>query len=450
MFLRSFFISVILLAAFLWFSMLNPQQVEIRFPNDKVYLTTVAVLTVLSILVGSLIVFCANLVGLGKAKISGWRRGRRDRTAREVAENVRQGANAILSGDFKRGRLLLDKALEKDPFNINTYTALADLALDEGNQADALKYLLKARELDERNREILFKLAAVYEAKNDLKGAVDVYAGVLEEDESNRRALSLLRDLHIRQGRWKDALESQQRLVKLLQGERLARETERLLYLRYEFAKLGMSLGDAEKAKQELQEIIKEKPDFTPAYVTLGETLKAEGKPEEAAELWEGTFNELGNAIFLIKLEDLFFAQEDPSHINMLINFYKRRVLDNPRDLIIRLFFGKLCLRLEMVEEAMEHFRVILDSGVEFQGLHILLAEAYRRRGRNAEAVEEFRTALGIGRTYRVPFVCKGCGHEEIHWFSICPSCGVWDSFRISAREALEAAKPVESYVLEG
>ncbi len=451
MFLRSFFISVVLMSAYIYFSILNSQTVEIRFPGNKTYVTTVAFLTIASILVGAVIVFFANLIALGKAKISSWRKGRRDRVAREVEDNVRYGVEALLSGDLKRARLLLEKALERDPFNISTYTALADLAREEANQADALKYLLKARELDEKNLEILFKLAAVYEAKNDPKGALEIYNSILDLDDTNRRAIAGLRELYIKQGRWKDAYEVQKNLVKLVQGERQARENDLLLSLRYEFAKLTVSLGDAEKARVELRDIIKEKSNFTPAYVTLGEALMAGGKLSEAADLWEEGFKELRNPIFLIKLEDLFFSQDDPSHIATLMNFYKKWILDNPRDLVIRLFYGKLCLRLEMADDALKHFSLIADSGVDFYSLNILLAEAYRRKGRLTQAIDEYRKALGIGRTHRIPFACKICGHDQVDWSSFCPACNSWDAFVMNICEDLDAAaKPVENFVLLG
>lgn len=451
MFLVSFIISLVLFALFLYFNLLNPKPVDVTMPNGTVYVTSLAVLVALSVVAGSVIAIIANLIGLGKAKIIGWNKGRRDRVAREVAEHVRHGVDAVMCGDFKKARQLLEKALERDPFNITTYMALADLAREEGNPADAMKYLLKARELDEKNVEILFKLAAVYEAKSDYKGAIGIYESILEIDECNRRALAATRDLHIKQNRWKDAYEVQKNLIKLYHGEKQANESDMLLWLRYEFAKLTASVGGAEKAKGELRDVIKEKPDFIPAYVTLGEALIAEGKSAEAVDLWKTAFKDLRNAIFLIRLEDLYFSQEDPSQIADLMNFYKKSLLDNPRDLIIRLFYGKLCLRLEMADEALDNLKVIAESGADFYSLHILLAEAYRRKGRLNQSVDSYRKALGIGRTHRVPFVCKSCDHEQVEWASFCPSCKSWGSFILNACEELDAAaKPVENFVLLG
>lgn len=451
MFLLSFLISLALFALFMTFYVVNPKPIDVTLPNGSVYVTSVAVLVALSVIAGAIITMIANLIGLGKAKIIGWKRGRRDRVTREVTENVRHGLDALLCGDLKRARQLLEKAMERDPFSTVTYMALADLAKEEENLADALKYLLKARELDEKNIEILLKLAAVYEAKNDVKGALDIYAGILDLDDDNRRALAAMRDLFIKQGRWKDAYDVQKNLVKLYHGEKAIIENDMLLWLKYEFAKLTASVGGTEKAKGELRDIIKEKPDFIPAHVTLGESLMAEGKFSDAADLWKTGFRDHRNAIFLIRLEDLYFSQDDPSQIANLMTFYKKSLLDNPRDLIIRLFYGKLCLRLEMADEALDHLKIIADSGADFHSLHILLAEAFRRKGRMNQAVDSYRKALGIGRTHRIPFVCRACNHEQVEWGSFCPSCNSWGSFILNVCEELDAAaKPVENFVLLG
>ena len=262
--------------------------------------------------------------------------------------------------------------------------------------------------------------------------------------------MACLRELYRRQGAWRDALEIQRTYQKLLPAERQAPEVERLLFLRHECARLSLALGATEKSAAELREIISEKPTFIPASVSLAEALKMDGKVDEAANLLKKAFQELRHPIFLIKLEDLYFSQEDPDTIAALVNFYKRSVLENPHDLIIRLFYGKLCIRMLMADEALIHLKAIVESGVDFPSLHILLAEAYRRTDDLAEAGKEYRKALGIGKTHRIPFECRVCGHEQTEWTSFCPSCGTWDSFAMKACAELDAAKPFETPVFPG
>ncbi|MRR05705.1 MAG: hypothetical protein EG828_01980 [Deltaproteobacteria bacterium] len=449
MFLKSFFLSILLFAVYLYFSFLNQENITISLPNG-VFETTVPLLVLLSVLAGALIVVCSNLVGFGTSRLLHWRIGRRTRGIREAEENLRQGLVTLRSGDLKRTRFLLEKAREKDPFNSSVYAALAELAEQEGNVEESLKCLGKARELDANNLELLFRTASLSEAKGDSKQAVDLYHRILSLDTSNRRAMACLRELYRRQGAWRDALEIQKNYLKLLPAERQAPEVERLLFLRHECARLSLALGATEKSAAELREIISEKPTFIPASVSLAEALKLEGKVDEAVNLLKKAFQELRHPIFLIKLEDLYFSQEDPDTIAALVNFYKRSVLENPHDLIIRLFYGKLCIRMLMADEALIHLKAIVESGVDFPSLHILLAEAYRRTDDLAEAVKEYRKALGIGKTHRIPFACRVCGHEQTEWTSFCPSCGTWDSFAMKACAELDAAKPFETPVFPG
>ncbi|HOP39662.1 MAG TPA: tetratricopeptide repeat protein [Geobacteraceae bacterium] len=447
MFVKTFFLSVLLCAAYLYFSFLNRGSITVSLPTG-VYETTIPFLMLVSVFAGALLVLCANLVGLAKNKIVLWRSGRRTRGIREAQENLRQGLKTLRAGDLKRARFLLEKAREKDPFSAAVYDALADLAEQEENVEEVLACLVKARELDDRNPELLFRMASAYLAKGDTRNAVDLYDRVLALDSSNRRAMMALRELYRRQGAWREALEIQKSYLKLTPPERQAPEIERLVFLRYECARLTLALGSTEKSVAELREIISDKPGFVPAHVSLAEALKLDGKVEEAADLLKKAFQELRHPIFLIKLEDLFFSQEEPGKIATLVNFYKRGILDNSHDLVIRLFYGKLCIRMLMAEEALVHLKVIIESGVEFPSLHILLAEAYRRTGDLDEAVREYRKALGIGKTHRMPFRCRNCGHEQIEWSSFCPSCGTWDSFEIPACAALDSAKPFETFVM--
>jgi tetratricopeptide (TPR) repeat protein len=176
------------------------------------------------------------------------------------------------------------------------------------------------------------------------------------------------------------------------------------------------------------------KATFIPA--SLAEALKLEGRL--MVNLLKKAFQELRHPIFLIKLEDLYFSQEEPDTIAALVNFYKRSILDNPHDLIVRLFYGKLCIRVLMADEALIHLKAIVESGVDFPSLHILLAEAYRRTDDLAEAVKEYRKALGIGKTHRI-LVCRVCGHEQINGL---PSAHGMGFYAMKACAELDAANP--------
>ena len=98
-------------------------------------------------------------------------------------------------------------------------------------------------------------------------------------------------------------------------------------------------------------------------------------------------------------------------------------------DMTFRLFFGKLLLRLEMVDEAFEQLRAIESAGVNSPQLRLLLGEAYRRRNRMDEALGEYQKALNLDPQLRLGFVCETCKNPSPEWLSRCPKCGTWGSY---------------------
>jgi len=111
---------------------------------------------------------------------------------------------------------------------------------------------------------------------------------------------------------------------------------------------------------------------------------------------------------------------------------------------MLRFFFGKFCLRLEMVDEALEQLKVIEDAGVDLPQLHLLLAEGHRRRHRTDEAIRAYQKALGGTRRLHFGYLCEACGEDTEEWQSRCPSCGSWGSFSVAGRQSLRNAKLLE------
>ncbi len=208
-----------------------------------------------------------------------------------------------------------------------------------------------------------------------------------------------------------------------------------MLYLRYEVARQALDAGQTDQAKTEFKVIAKEAPDFVPARVSLGDAYRSQGSLDEAARVWQEGYRSLGKSIFLSRLEDLYMEAEDPA---TLLSFYRSAVMERNSDLILRLFFGRLCLRLEMVDEALEQLHAVENAGVESPQLHFLLAEAHRRRNRLDESVKEYQKTLGENIRLRLGYVCDQCGKPAEEWESRCPDCGTWGSFSLADRGMIQ------------
>lgn len=434
---------ILFLTFFIYFSGLNPQDINIFFLPDQHVTYSVAIVVVGCVLAGLVLGYAAHLYGTLAHLLKHWKHDRTEKKNQEVATVYRDGVARLLSGDLKKAHGLLQKALDRDPARVETYIAMASVHLQEGNAQDGVNLLRKAKDIAPKSLEVLFKLATTHEEMGSDADACQAYADILAIEGNNRKALRSLRDLHIAQERWREALELQKRVLKAGPGSnRLEEEKQKQLFLRYEVARQTLSEGQAEEAAEAFRDIIKQASDFTPARVSLGDAARSQGRSEEADRVWQDGYQKLAKGVFLSRLEDLYMEAEDPA---TLLSFYRAAILEREDDLMLRLFYGKFCLRLEMVEEALEQLYAVEHAGVDSPQLHLLLAEAHRRRKRAEEAIEEYQKALGIDSRLRIGYLCDACAEPTTEWQSRCPACGTWGSFSLIDRQLIQAARPLEA-----
>ncbi len=428
---------ILFLVSYLYFSHLNPHEFTVYYLSDQSVTASAAIVLLGCILIGLLIGYLIHLYSVGSHLFQNWKRDRAEKHSREVSSLYRDGVARLLSGDLKRAHELLRRAREREPGRTDVLIALADIHLQAGEHKHGADLLLQAKSLEPRNLEILFKLAGAYEEMKREEEASRLYEEVLDIDRENRRAMRALRDRHIVNGRWREALEVHSRLLKTAAVGNRLEEEKMLLHLRYEVARLLLDekLGEAQAA---LLEIVREAPDFTPARVSLGDAYRVQRRTEEAARTWQEGYRRSGQGVFLTRLENLYMEAEDPAP---LVSYYREAISGKSDDLMLRLFFGKLCLRLEMIEEAVQHLCFIENSGADFPQLHFLLAEAYRRGERTNESLEEYQRALGGHDPLRIDFSCSACGKGSPAWHSQCPRCGAWGSLSIAGNNELRAVR---------
>ncbi len=427
---------------FLYFWGLNPHMVTVFYLPEQSLTYPAAMVVIGCIVLGLLIGFGVHAYSTITHWMKHWKRDRAEKKQREISAIYREGVGRLLSGDTKKARGLLLKALDRDPKRVDTLIALASLSAQEGNPADGLERLRKAREIDPKSREVLFKTAAILEETGADDEAIATYQELIELEKDNRKALRCLRDLYIKHNRWQEALDTQRQVLKAGPGaNRIDAEKELLIFLRYEAARLLISSEHPEQAKSELKDILKQKDDFAPAQVSLGDVYAATGRDNDAVKTWQEGYRKMGKGIFLERLEEFFMQREDPSS---LLNFFRGLVMEQGDDLMFRLFYGKLCLRLEMIDEAKEQLQAVESSGVESSQMHLLLAETYRRTREGEKAIQEYQKALGISKRLRLNFVCEACQDVSVEWNSRCRACGKWGTIALVDRKAIQGAKPLE------
>jgi tetratricopeptide (TPR) repeat protein len=323
----------------------------------------------------------------------------------------------------------LQKALSIDDGRIEVLSALAEVQLAEGEVEESISLLQRVRKLAPKDLSVLFALAETYGKNQRPNEAADCYRELLDLDGDNYQGQVGLRDLYLAQQQWGEALGVQKRLVKKSTAEAQATEKNLLNGLRYQLAQQAEAEERFDEALVDYQKLAKDAPDFLPAQVSLGEMLRQQGRSEQAAAAWQAGYRRFGHSVFLKRLEQQAMAEENPT---TLLNYYRQQVTERPDDLLLRFFFGKFCLRLEMIDEALEQFHNLEKSGAEFPQLHMLLAESHMRRQRLSDAVVEYQKALGGEDRFRFAYVCQQCGAGAASWQGRCENCGCWGSLNFS------------------
>jgi len=440
-FMAFMLIIIFFLSFFIYCTWLNPEDISLFYWADHSITFSPAILILGFILIGLIIGYGAHIYSVITYGIKNWKHDREEKKSREIGTIYREGVGRLLSGDLKKARVLLNKALDRDPKRVDILIALASLASQEGNPTEGLDLLRKAGDLDSKSLEVLFKTAAIQEETGQDEEAIASYQELIIREKDNRKALRSLRDLYIKHSRWQDALEIQRQVLKAGPGaNRVDDEKALLLYLRYEMASQSISDGSPDQAKSELKDIVRKEAAFAPAQVSLGDALVALNQGDDAVKIWQEGYKKLGKGVFLERLEDYFMKLEDPSS---LLNFFRAQVLEQGDDLVFRLFYGKLCLRLEMVDEAKEQLQAVESSGVDSPQVHLLLAETYRRCRESEQAINEYQKALGISKRLHLNFVCEKCQNISAEWNSRCPSCGEWNTSSLVDRKLIQEARPM-------
>lgn len=427
---------------FLYFWGLNPHMATVFYLPEQSLTYPMAMIVVGCIFLGLLLGCGAHFYSTISRWMKNWGLDRSEKRQREITTIYHEGVNRLLSGDLKKARTLLKKALDRDPKRVDTLIAMASLESQDGNPSAGLELLKKASSLDARSLEVLFKTAAIQEETEDDEEAMATYQKLIDIEKDNRKALRCLRDLYIKHNRWADALNTQRQVLKAGPGaNRINDEKELLLFLRYEVARQAIADGSPNDAKSELKDILKQNEDFTPAQVSLGDAYAALNQGDDAVKVWQDGYKKHGKGIFLERLEDYFMKREDPSS---LLSFFRSQSVERGDDLMFRIFYGKLCLRLEMVDEAKEQLQAVESSGVDSSQVHLLLAETYRRCHDTDQAIFEYQKALGISKRLHLNFVCENCQFTSNEWQSRCPSCGKWNTTSLVDRKQIQQARPIE------
>jgi lipopolysaccharide biosynthesis regulator YciM len=434
----------IVMVFFLWLSFDNPMGVEeFRF-FGKTISTNLSTLMISSFVLGAMLVFIGTLARDAKRAIEDYLKSRQRRKGESLKEELNKGMDVFLRGDLAKAKAHFIEVLKRDPMQIDLYLRLSEIALREGHDQDALHWLGRAELIDMRNIDILLRQAGVYQRMKRFDEAIRVLNRAIGLDEANLKGQKSLRQIYLDSRRWEEAIRIQRSILKFTKGKQ-AEEEETLFYLglKYERARDLLSRGgeqNLENALKEVKEIVRERKTFQPGFVLLGDIYLRMGRWASAGKVWGKSFTRFKSIVFILRLEELYLDREDPS---TLLRIYQRVLERDPENWVLAFFYAKLCLRLEMLDEALEEINEISFRVKDFPALHRLLAEIYLHKKDFGRAAQEFERTFELSRTSHLSFFCTTCERESREWIAYCPQCHQWSTYTIKeAEKAISLPSP--------
>ncbi len=438
-----FFLFLLFFILYLGVSHLNPENVRFYVGFGKSYEDSVAHFVAISFALGMLVAFVIGFFHDIRNSLVAWRGRRKDKRFDEYRDVIEKARAYDLRGDREKAVESMSRLVKRGPDMEEPYLVLADMYSSMKEYNKAIETLDFAQVHLGRKEKVLLRTVKARLAAKNLQKVESGLKEIVSLNESNLEALGLLRDYYIDKREWDKALDVEKRLQKFIKTDD---EKGRLLGIRYEISRTLFDKKDVdsyETITTDLKEIINENKRFVPAYVLLADTYKCMQKTNDAARVYARGWAKTGHMVFLLKMEDLYIDRGDPG---VILKIY-RRILDvSPKNHLTSFLYARLCLRLEMIDEAIDTLNLLIGEGQEFRGLHRAMAEAYFHRGMMEKAIEEFRTAFPMKQVY-IPFTCNNCGSVKEEWMDFCESCLSWNTIRVNQDEFM-SAEPQEIRML--
>jgi len=405
---------------------LNAGGVRITLGPEWAWELPVVALVVGAFLVGASLALVLGAVRDLTRSFRAYKLARRARRAESLSEIYYRGVDAQLAGQPDAAAEAYGLVRQRAPAHAGAAMRLAELARARGDAEAALGHDLQALSSEER-AETLLAVAEDYRRLGRPDDVIATYRRLLERDREHLTALRGLRAAAAEHGRWAEALEAQERLLRAAPREDRPAEEAWLAGMHYELGRALLAGGDAAAAIGRLKEAIRVQPEFLPAALLLGDAYLASGESREAPRVWERALDVEPAAPLLSRLEQLHRAEGRPDR---MVALYERAVARHPDNLAVAFGLGRVYFELAMLDEAAEQFEKLEVRAPEMESVHAFLGAVFERRGQVREALEEYRRALRWSETLEWPHGCSACGAAHPRWVDRCPSCRRWNTSR--------------------
>jgi len=434
----SIFIIVLFFGVVALFSINNHEMTSVKVPFGAVYEIPKIALILISSGIGFLATLFLFAIRDTKKFIDNWQYQKEKKQDMKVQELYSKALNALLGRNEESASAALEDILKEKPGHVDALLRLGDIAAAEDDYQKANAYYQKAKNIQPKKLETLFALEGLMEKTGRWSEAMKYLENILDIDDGNLSAMYKKRGVLERQGRWDDLVYLQKAILKHEHSEKdKKRENQNLVGYKYEYGRYSIENNQLEKAKKAFKTVLRLEKDFIPAILGLAEVMLIEGDSEEAVNLLEKSYENTHSTIVLARLEDLLISLGEPSR---LIRIYKNSISKKPNEPVIKFFLGKLFYRLEMIDDAFETLFGIDTGGAAYPELHQVLGNLYMRKNQNEKAAQEFKKAVDMKLSLKLPYCCKQCGYTADEWSGRCPDCRGWDTYQFNLKGTCKAS----------
>jgi lipopolysaccharide biosynthesis regulator YciM len=390
------------------------------------------------ILITFLLGFLLNVLYTGIMEIIRLVRGLNDsadtRLVKRISERMQEARDLVAHGLPKEAKGILESILEQRKEHIPARVLLGDILLKTGSPEEAVKLFESLCEDEPDQVEARYQLAEALMAVRNPDASLAVLRKLAaDQPKKALRAWRRLRALHMEGQRWEEALEAHKKLTSLFAGELTPGEKAQGSALAYQVGMAKVEADQFKDAAQIFQQVIKDEPDFVPAYLSLGRCMILQDQEAQGLEIFLEGFRKTGEGSFLQELEDYFIQLGRPEDGLALM----RRVAATSRHATTAKFFlGKMLYRLEILDEALDLFQEVRSQVVYSPILFFFMAKIHSRRARLDAALNEYRQLLRNLGILKLRYECAVCGHRTQDFSDRCDSCGSWNSSHFMFKES--------------
>ncbi len=422
----------------LYFTFLNPGDVEIHLTQDTSFSLPVSVFLLISVLIGVLLTSIFTSYSQIKntfqrfLKTRSWENKTRRR--KQWERLYQKAENALKGGHSDKALSLFKKILNGNPKHIASQIQLGNLYRKMGKTVQALEAHQKAVNADRDNPQALQCLAEDFATAGQWNKAIDALKQARQLEPDSLFTLRKLREAYRKQNAWNLVLQIQKSILShVSNAKELEQEKEyssQIAYLR------GCELIDQqqiEPAISELKRAIKENSKSLPPYIKLGDLYRQNGNSKAAIKTWKSGYEITGSNICLLRLREAYEQAEQPGEVIKLYQEAVRTSQNSKKETLVLTLAG-LYLDQGKMEEAMQTLWSISSPSIP---AHLLLIKAHQDKHEAEKADQVTRAALKKLTTSLSRFVCRQCNSEFDQWSGICPECQEWDSLDSALQHTL-------------